>query len=132
MMIDSELVLSAAQSTSAFGTGDNPSTNVYDTGAGSSAGANNADASLTTENPGPWLIDPSTGAGHASPRRDLQHSRRRATPCWCVRFAGTTPINCVKRARRLNTTALCTSTSCRSTKQSTKRPTKQSTTKQAT
>jgi hypothetical protein len=48
-MLDSELVLSAAQSTAAFNIGDNPSTNVYDTGS-AIGNAQNADASMTTEN----------------------------------------------------------------------------------
>lgn len=48
-MIDSELVLSAAQSTSAFGTGDNPSTNVYDTGSAYSNAQDN-EAAQTGEN----------------------------------------------------------------------------------
>jgi hypothetical protein len=43
--LDSELVLSAGQSTAAFNIGDNPSTNVYDTGS-----ANAQEASLTGEN----------------------------------------------------------------------------------
>lgn len=43
--LDSELVLSAAQSTAAFNIGDNPSSNVYDTGS-----VNNEEASMTGEN----------------------------------------------------------------------------------
>lgn len=48
-MLDSELVLSAAQSTSAFNVGDNASTNVYDTGS-AFANAQNAEAAQTGEN----------------------------------------------------------------------------------
>lgn len=44
-MLDSELVLSAAQATTAFNIGDNPSTNVYDTGS-----LANAEAAQTGEN----------------------------------------------------------------------------------
>ncbi len=44
-MLDSETVLSAAQSTAAFAVGDNASTNVYDTGS-----ANDDEAAQTGEN----------------------------------------------------------------------------------
>lgn len=44
-MLDSELVFSAAQSTAAFNIGDNPSTNVYDTGS-----VNADEAAQTSEN----------------------------------------------------------------------------------
>lgn len=48
-MLDSELVLSAAQSTAAFAIGDNASSNTYDTGSAYN-NAQDAEASLTGEN----------------------------------------------------------------------------------
>jgi len=47
--LDSELVLSAAQATTAFNIGDNPSTNVYDTGSAYN-NAQDAEAAQTGEN----------------------------------------------------------------------------------
>jgi hypothetical protein len=48
-MLDSELVFSAAQSTAAFAIGDNPSSNVYDTGSAYN-NAQDSEAAQTNEN----------------------------------------------------------------------------------
>lgn len=86
-MLDSELVLSSAQSTSAFGTGDNASTNVYDTGS-AFANAQNSEAAQTGENL--WLNvvcnTAFTSGGGATVQAVLQSSPDNAT--WTDVVAG--------------------------------------------